>query len=400
MSDTGNISRRDFLKLGSGALALGILPRMPALPTIDVGIIGLGKQGLQLLAHLLLLPNIRLIGLCDVSQTALIAASEAVFASGFTRPRVTGDYRELLSWDLQAVVIATPDFSHTALALAALEAGKEIYLETPLTRSIQELETLRHTAQAVGCLLYADDRVSRDPRYAVAAELIGAGLLGKISRIHIVVNVPREEIFPDHDLTEKQVAWEQFLLYLPARAFHAPLLTRWQERQECSDGAAITQLAQALRIAHRVMRVSSPVSVTAHGGVYVWQDGRENPDTFYAILDYAEGFVVSFSMHPGSKANNIFALYGSRGALDLLTGQVTRDNAIDAPVSEEIASHAAEQFTRAAQSRSSQDVDLTGWLDAIRRRKIPTALLEDWSQQVIVAQKAAEAYRTGRRIIF
>jgi predicted dehydrogenase len=308
MSDKNTISRRSFLKLGAGALALGVVPPTLADARINIGMIGLGKQGRRLLSQLLALPNVRITALCDVVQPVLVAADAVARSVGHT-PRLTQDYRNLLSGDdLQAVVIATPDFSHTPLALMALEQGKDVYLEIPLTRTIQEFETLQNTAQQASRILYTG--ISTQPKYAVAAGLVRAGLLGTINRIHIVANTPSRE--PSSDLTEPEVAWDQFLVYLAPRAFDAALLSRWQEHQSCSDGAAIAQVAQALRVVHQVMGVSHPTRVTAHGGTYVWHDGRDNPDTFYTMLDYAEGFVVQFAMHPGHSTSDVFMIYGTR----------------------------------------------------------------------------------------
>lgn len=348
------ITRREFLKVstGLGALSLGVIPSFS--PPVNVGLIGVGERGRSLLAQLLTFPNIQVNAVCDVSASALTAAADLL--SGYETPYFTQVDHELLQRpEVQAVVIAIPDFNHAPVAAAALRAGKDVYLETPLTPTLEELNRLWRLSHSTGQILYAADRITAHPGDA-AAGIIRSGLLGKIARIHIVRHRP-----PDESIS----TWRDF------RAF--------------SYGAAIHELTRSLQTVHQVMSASEPVSLMAHGGVYVWQDGRENPDTLYAIAAYKEGFAVSFATYPGDSTHDEFAIYGTRGMLDLQRLRITAENAVESPIPAAIAEAVSEQLARAAPRVSFQHADFAGWLKAINQRD--TTFPEHAAHQVRLTER-------------
>ncbi|MFN8531090.1 MAG: Gfo/Idh/MocA family oxidoreductase [Anaerolineae bacterium] len=357
------ITRREFLKVstGLGSLTLGILPSFSMPVSLNVGLMGAGMRGRILLEQLLSFPNIRVSAVCDVSASALTAAADLLI--GYETPYFTQDDHELLHRsDVDAVVIAIPDFSHAPSAAAALQAGKSVYLETPLTRTLEELDRLRQISRVTGQILYAADPAASHPGFAAAAGIVRSGLLGKITRVHIAKHRPPDESIP---------TWRNY------RAF--------------SYGAAIQELTHSLQRVHRVMNVSEPVSLMAHGGVYVWQDGRDNPDTLYAIAAYAEGFAVSFTSVSGDSAHDEFAFYGTRGMLDLRHWRITPENAVESPIPLAIAQAASEQLACAAHGASPHHADFAGWLTAIAQHH--DTFPEHAAHQVKLTEQIVSALR-------
>jgi predicted dehydrogenase len=393
MSD--DLSRREFLRLSTGTLALGVLPQFNLTRSPGVAVIGAGQQGVRLLRGLWSLPSgVRVLGVYDVWDTALQNAAQLARTAG--KPlRVTHDEAELWSWtDVQAVLIATPDFSHTPLALAALNAGKSVYLETPLTRTLTEMRVLQEAALSQQLALYSGDFNGRHPRYQLAAGLVRSGMLGKIHRIHIAVHSP-PATSATAEVNSSAVQWEAFLQYLSIRAFNADFFVRWQKHRETSYGAALTQLAAKIAIVQQILGVSQPTRVTAHGGVYVASDQPTTPDTFYAVLDYAEGFVVSFSALVGDAVHDSFTLHGTHGTLDIQHGTLTADHAVAKPIPAWLAQQVTQQLQQSALTEPDLlAMHLTDWLHNLQR---PQAWLAHWEQaQHIVAttERAAAHYFT------
>lgn len=313
------LSRRDFIRLSSSAVALGVLPNKIMEPSLNVALIGAGQQGLRLLQALWDLPSrVRVVGVCDISETALNHVAQLAQAP----LRLTQDLEEVLQWqDVQAVLIATPDFSHTPIALAALTAGKAVYLEPPLARTVAEMQILQRSAKQS---IYSGEFMGQHPRYAIAAQLIRSGMLGKINRVQITVHTP-------------------------SRYFDAAFLARWQQSEESSYGVVFAHLAQKLSLVQQILGVQKPTHITVHGGVYVTARKDTNPDTLYALLDYSEGFIVSFAALVGDPAQDIFTLHGTHGTLDLQHGQLSADYAVSKPIPEMFAQQATRQLQLADQ---------------------------------------------------
>lgn len=284
------LSRRAFLSLGAGSLAFALLPSGHPRPVPRVALIGAGQQGMCLLRALQSLP-VRVTGVADVRAEALAQAAALVPGAFLTQ-----NARRLLdSSAVEAVLIATPDFSHAELAQAALQAGKGVYLEPPLTPTLESLRVLQHTAHVAKCSLHSGDFLGRHPLHTLAAEIVRAGILGTLERIQITVHTS--------DAAQP-----------PAYRQHAS-----------SYGTAFTQFAERIGRVQQICHVSRPVRITAHGGTFVAAGQRATPDTLFAMLQFAEGFTVNYAALVGDPEQDVFTLHGTHGMLDLQRGRLEVD---------------------------------------------------------------------------
>lgn len=206
--------RRSFLKqaaLAAGAWsapavirvsAWAASPAPPPSQRVAVGMIGMGRQArLVNLKQFLAMPDVQVVAVCDVDRWRLEQARQAVHAHyGDQRPsgRFRGctavvDFHELLARrDVDAVMISTPDHWHVPMALAALEAGKDVSLEKPVTRTVAEGRRLAEAVRRTGRVFRVDSEFRTTPAVHRAAELIRNGRIGKVLRV--TVGVPGTDV--------------------------------------------------------------------------------------------------------------------------------------------------------------------------------------------------------------
>ena len=197
---TQRLNRRDFLKgaglaaaplvLPARALGLGALP--PPSERVTLGYVGVGGRGNALAYRFLRVPGAQSVAVCDAKKERLestAAAFDAFYAErdgkgSYRGCAKYGDFRELLAReDIDAVVIATPDHWHVPVALAAVRAGKDVYVEKPLSTAVTWNQALRTEVQRYGAVFQYGTQQRSDPKFRIACELVRNGLIGELRRM-------------------------------------------------------------------------------------------------------------------------------------------------------------------------------------------------------------------------
>ncbi len=205
-----SFSRREFLKRSmaacgaawlaptiASASALGIGPKDSPSDRILVGMIGMGRQAYQVnMKQFLRMPEVQIVAVCDVDSWRLNNAKKAIEAH-YGKTRDSGlykgcaafvDYKELLARkDIDAVMISSPDHWHAPMTVDAFQAGKDVSLEKPITRTIAEGRELSALAKKLGRVFRVDSELRSTKGVHRAAELIRNGRIGKIQRITVGV---------------------------------------------------------------------------------------------------------------------------------------------------------------------------------------------------------------------
>jgi len=188
MTHSEPIRRRTFLK-GSATLPAASAVYAPSNPPpsdrVSVGLIGVGVRGRDHhLRKLLKNPHARIAAICDVDANhAALAAGMAVKAQS-PRPLLFSDFRALLDRkDIDAVVVSTPDHWHSIIAIQAMEAGKDLYCEKPLTLFIEEGRRMVQVARQYGTVVQVGSQQRSDWRFRRAVELVRANRIGRLTRI-------------------------------------------------------------------------------------------------------------------------------------------------------------------------------------------------------------------------
>jgi predicted dehydrogenase len=330
----GKIDRREFIKqsavTGTGAgLALGLGDRAQASKTtydsrdnpngrITLGFIGVGARAQQVMDDVVKMPGFEVVAVCDAYKGRIERALDRTNG----RAKVFADYRELLAAPgIDAVYIGTPDHWHKYNAIAALEAGKDVYIEKPLTYTIDEGLEIINAVKKTGRILQVGSQNISSPLQIKAKEIIQSGKLGQITMIRSSTNrntAGGAWIYPiPPDANEQTVNWQMFQGGAPNHPFSLERFFRWRCYKDYSGGIATDLYVHTMTTIHFVMGAQAPDCVMAAGDLYRWKESRDVPDTINAILQYPEGFTVNLSatFNNQSASERSIEILGTKGTL-------------------------------------------------------------------------------------
>ncbi len=327
------MNRRDFMKgsllsgaaAGLTARASAQTERVSANDRITVGFIGTGARAQQLMDAALAIPGIEIVAVSDAYTGRAQRAQER--AGG--RAKIHRDYREILGdKGIDAVVIGTPDHWHKAMAVQAMEAGKDIYIEKPLTYMIDDgLEIIEATRKTKKMLQVGSQGISTATQQK-AREMVKAGRLGQITMIRASYNRNTAEgawLYPiPPDASPQTVDWDAFLGPAPKKPFSLERFFRWRCFWDYSGGIATDLFVHLVTSIHYIMDAKMPKMVVATGELYRWKENRDVPDTVNGIMVYPEGFTVNLSstFNNQSSSESGFEILGTEGSISFRGGQL------------------------------------------------------------------------------
>ncbi len=226
--------------------------------------------------------------------------------------------------DVDAVLISTPEHSHSPILRLAAEAGKDAYVEKPMGNVLEEAKAARAAVLQNKRIVQVGTQHRSEPHPRAAHDLVRSGVLGDVSKVEVVWNYHgprwrgREEV---RQIREQDTDWRAWLLTKPPRPFDPRLYFEFRLYKEFSSGIPDQWMSHAIDLVHWFMEDRYPRSVVAHGGVFAWPDGRENPDTFQALLEYPKGFLVSYSTSFGNDAPGFTRYMGKQATLVNVGGE-------------------------------------------------------------------------------
>lgn len=390
------LTRRTFLqRTSTGVAVLGAGPWLAraaegAGEKIGIGCIGVGGRGSALMGEILALAapqNVRIVAVCDVWQKNLNAAAARVQQRFGQEPKSFTRFADLLALkDVEAVTIATPDFSHGTILTAALKAGKDVYIEKPMTIDLASANEALDLAREKQRVVQAGTQRRSEGRFLGAAKLFGTGALGQVSRVSAAMYFHEARwIRRSADCQEADVDWDAFLLGLPWRPFDAKLLRQWQLYRDTSNGLPGLWMTHYVDAVHLVAGAKYPASAVAHGGTYVWKDGRQHTDTFHALLDYPEGFLFDWGMGLGNSSGVHFTIHGTQGTMDLEKWTISPEGGRGSTI----------QAGPIPAERNQSHMG--NWLSCLRTRQRPNADIQYGHQHAVATIMTAQALESGRR---
>ena len=226
---TKSLTRREFL--GSSALGMTGVMLIPSVAVsckgkkdpglVRLGFIGMGRQAMFLLDGFIQIPGVEVLAGCDVygiKRTRFENRVNEFYAKAGkkTRAKTYERYEDLLARkDVDAVVIAVPDHAHAMIAIAALKAGKDVYLEKPMTFTIYEGQQLKKTVRETGRIFGLGSQQRSDPNFRHAVNLVQTGALGTISKINAHVGAPPVPYTLPPEPVPADLNWDLWLGPLP-----------------------------------------------------------------------------------------------------------------------------------------------------------------------------------------
>lgn len=326
--------RREFLKESAGsvgALTLGVLPaaaRGAAADRLRVGILGCGSRGGSLLAWTLKLAapaNVDVVAVADLWARRREAAAERVRQHTGRLPALCRTANELLERDdVDAVLIATPDFQHARQAADAARAGKDVYVEKPFGCDWAETCEAADQIAASGRVFQLGAQSFGSDRHVAAARFVQSGRLGQVTYVEIAEPIFQQRwraVGSETILRQGDVDWREYLGRLPKDLpFNPRHYLEFRLFWPFSSGPFCQWMSHRIAMVNRVLG-QTPIEAVSLGGVFLWKDGRTNPDTVQCLLKYPSGVLASYHMRMGnSHGGRATTIYGTAGVLEIESG--------------------------------------------------------------------------------
>lgn len=332
-------TRRQFI-LGSAMQAAGFrlvlngrlisvssppLPK-PAGPNdrVNLGFIGFGIRGNILLEAAKETQQANLVEVCDCYQGHLDRAKERTegkIATNFAK------YEKLLDRkDIDAVVVATPDHWHRQIVVDALSAGKDVYIEKPLTYKIEDGPVIIQAVRETKRILQVGSQWVSSEQHKKAREIVMSGKLGKVTKVTASYNRNSSTGSWNYPIPAGlqpgvNFDWEKWLGPAPKIAYDPERVFRYRKYWDYSGGISTDLFVHLITSIHFIMGAEMPKSVAATGGILYRHDGREVPDTLDALFDYGSFCVnMAGTFNSASTAGQGIQFLGTEGSLSVLLG--------------------------------------------------------------------------------
>ena len=273
-------------------------------------------------------PNAELVAVADLYSGRLSRAREIWGKDLF----ITRDYQEVLARpDVEAVIIATSDHWHGKIAIDAMKAGKDVYLEKPMVQRLDEGEALINTARETKRIIQVGSQRVSSIVYRKAKELYRAGAIGELTLVEAWWNrnsaLGAWQYTLPTDASPETVDWERFQGKTTRIPFDPIRFFRWRNYRDYGTGVAGDLFVHLFSGLHFVLSSNGPGKVMATGGLRYWKDGRDVPDVMLGIYEYPKtdmhpGFNLSLKVNfvDGGGGEEGFRFVGSEGVMTIGRG--------------------------------------------------------------------------------
>lgn len=394
---------------------------------IRMGFIGIGNRGSQLLKLFMDQPDMEVAALCDIYEPYLLRDRSKVdkrylsvmpgqiplMGEKFTKRPVTyKDYRRLLeNKDIDAVCIATPDHWHALQVIDAIGAGKDVYVEKPLTNTLVEGRKMVEAQEKSSCIVAVGLNRRGNVVFQKLAREIPAGKIGKVSvaRAARISNMAPDGIGKlKPEQPPKDFDWDMWLgprQYQPYQYNIAPYMFRWWSHYSSQMGNWGVHYMDAIRW---LMGETAPSVITAHGGKYVLDHDADIADTMQVTFEFASKKIISFSIFEatsgelfpygelelrGTKGN----LYANERGYRIIPATRGQFQTWDKLTDEEEFKNPSQILDDGSSADSTSGL-IRNFLDCIRTRQKPFCTLEDGHRSTSFAHLANIALATQERL--
>jgi predicted dehydrogenase len=387
-------SRRSFLTAASGLVLgtrLAASSAQGANDRVRVGVIGTGGRARGLMNLLKKLPGNQMVAVCDVYEPRLLQALEI---AGPQAVKVV-DYRKILDdRQIDAVVIGAPDHWHKPMTLDAVAAGKDVYVEKPVSHSIAEGAEMVRVIEASKQIVQTGTQQRSWDHWMLGKQIVDSGRLGQITFVHTYwyQHATAGKYAP---VSMEQLDWKRWLGPAPDKPFRPERFFQWRHFWDYGGGGITDLMTHWIDVVHWYMDVDAPLSAVTTGHNYnlkLW----ETPDTVNTTLEFPKNFMAAYLGTYVSRVDDGgLEFRGDRGTLKIDRARLAfyRDDA----------AWAAGTLTPEPDIyvRSSGDGTLShleNWLNCIRSRKQPNAHVRVAHQAARTSQIANEALKAGHAV--
>jgi predicted dehydrogenase len=384
------MNRRDLLKTGAAWTAASYSRIYGANDRVRIAGLGVGGRATYLLGLAAKAENTEIAAVCDVSETRRIAAKEKFAPNGSAYL----DYREALGRaDIDAVVIGAPDHWHVPMTLDAVRAGKDVYVEKPISHTVQEGEAVEKAVLASKQIVQVGYQQRSWPHFLQAKDVVAEGKLGQISLVltswyqDYVTNL----VTPPN-VDPAKVDWKRFLGSAPEQPFDALRLTRWRWFWDFGGGHLTDLYSHYGDVVQWYLDQDAPRTAQASGNRAAIPE-FECPDTINAAWEYRGFSIVYNGALNGSLDGGNSVFRGHRATMKL-----NRDGFAVYPegkVQREL-THWPEPELAVKSTGDGTVAHMQNFLDCVRTRRQPNAPIRPAVAIARAAHLANTAYRTAK----
>jgi predicted dehydrogenase len=418
-----SVSRRSFLKTaGIGVASMAAMPAwahvIGANDRLNVAVIGLGGRGSILLdlilEHRSNKADVEVVALCDVYQRRLNAASKKVpGAKTYTH------HQDLLQRsDIDAVFIATPDQWHAPITMAAMLSGKDVYVEKPITHTLEEAKVVAHKAAELNRVVQVGVQGLSWRRWPKIRQIIQSGMIGQVVEVQGTYsrndpagdwNWPIDAGAGPDGVGENHIDWEQWLGSAPKRPFDADRFFRFRKYWDYSGGIATDLHYHIVAPFHVAIANEFPTKVAGMGGLWVYNDARETPDTFLTAADYPRKYSMTIQSSQVNENGPMTMLRGTKATIhisDEWEGPPSRqydyaDIIPEGPNAQEFAKeHGADMVRVDGVGNEGDLLHVDNFLQCVRTRHQPNCPADLGYKVLASIDLSVRSYREGKIYYF
>lgn len=427
--------RRDFIKksalgvvgLSAGFSASSYARIIGANDRVRVGIVGFSQRCEGSLFPAFMQHanemNFEIVGVSDIWNRRREEGVALMKEQGLKKVKAARNNDELYDMkDLDAVIISTADFQHALHGVEAISHGCDAYIEKPLAESIEDNRKILEAVKSSKSVVQIGSQRRSGANYHAANDFIKSGKFGDIVMVEMTwnVNQPGRWRRPDEvaSIKKEDTDWDRYLMNRPKVAWDPRKYLEYRLFWPYSSGIPGQWMSHQIDTVHWFSGYDHPRSVVANGGIYLWKDGRENPDTMTAVFDYGpendltKGFQVVYSSRFTNSAGGVKEIYyANGGTLDLDKNTISPEGGLKAEQADAMGMQAnllPEMSLSSAkvETNANTGVDnmtsahVRNWMECVRNRKEPNAPVQAGYNHSVANLMTVKALQTGKRITF
>ncbi|MES2791264.1 MAG: Gfo/Idh/MocA family oxidoreductase [Planctomycetota bacterium] len=394
--------RREFLQTAgatSAALFSGLQVEsalgFQANDTLRVACLGTGGRCQHLMKSLREIPNVKIAAICDIYEPHLEAARKLADPQAI----VSHNFHELLARkDIDAVLIGSPDHWHVPMTVAACQAGKDVYVEKPLTHDLKEGAAVLAAEKESGRIVQIGTQQRSMPHIQKAREIIQSGGIGNVVKVHLTWNrnADRVKRFP-LNVDPKMVDWKAFLGNAPEQEFDEYRFRNWRWFWNFGGGILTDLMVHWIDVVHWILKLDHPLAATSIGDFIAAEGVWETPDSIQCILQYPNHIQAYFEGTFSNARNGAMVEFmGSDATLYIDRGgyQIFPERKKKVQASEMILGtgpRGADFYDKP----DGETLHLLNWVECVRNRKTPNAPVAAGVSAASAAHLGNIAYRQG-----